>query len=559
MNRSTSPSVSSFNTSRHLLHPVTSPLLTALTVLLLWLLPGFLSDTGAAGLYAQQRKKGSTGASASKKKVTTMSKAREKKPSKKIAVKKGASKKELSKKKVTTTKGIVRSTEPAKKREAVRTPKPAPIPVEQLILPDSTFVEDLAEGVAHRWVRTANKQIVNIITIDLKTNARLSSYKGFDRYDGLERASDIGRRAGENRPDTVIAAANASFWRAGTNSPIGATITQGEVIEMPGYKQWSSLLIYEDGSAAIDRISIRGRFVWRGRASAIERVNSRYSETGIILYNGYYGDSLPRGSRKSDSAIVAEAVANQVDSETDDTESSTIDTAALIRDYRTAKLLEDREHSMLKIACRFPASRRKKDPAIGPQIDDTMKLIVTAVDTGVVAVPENGYVLSLGDKAEWYTTVQIGDTVSVLYIISPDQPKRVRHALTGTPRIVRDGHAEPEQEIEGSKARRFVRGDLARTAVGISRGGDTLFLVTVNSSSKSKGTIGMNLVHLAAFMESIGAYNAINFDGGGSASMAINGTMISLQGTSPTSRRVSNALVVVKEAKGKRKRALPSP
>jgi exopolysaccharide biosynthesis protein len=125
----------------------------------------------------------------------------------------------------------------------------------------------------------------------------------------------------------------------------------------------------------------------------------------------------------------------------------------------------------------------------------------------------------------------------------------VREVLTGTPRLVRDGHADPEYEVEGSKARRFIDGKLARTAVGISRDGDTLILATVNSPNTGGGTTGMTLEQLAAFMRSMGAYQAMNFDGGGSASMALNGVMVSRQGDHPTTRRVSNALMAVRPVK----------
>ncbi|MEO6049067.1 MAG: phosphodiester glycosidase family protein [Candidatus Kapaibacterium sp.] len=421
-----------------------------------------------------------------------------------------------------------------------------PIPMEQQVRIDSTITTTLAEGVTHRWVATAGHQVVNVVTIDLKSGARLKSCKALDRCDGLQTAADIAASANSMMKDTsVLVATNASFWRAGTNSPIGATITDGEVVEMPGYKRWSSLMIFDDGTAEINRIELRGTFVWDGRRFPLSAVNRRGGEPGLIVYNRFYGDSIPRGSRKSDSAIVAEAIANRVSSDVgDDTE--TLDTAAIVRGYRSAKALEDREFPNLKIACAPLRPKRKRDIPRPAMVGDTMRMVVTAIDTGTVVRPENGCVLSAGELRDAFRDMKVGDTVSLAYAITPDPEKRVREVLTGTPRLVRDGHAGPEQEIEGSKARRFVDGKLARTAIGISRTGDTIFLVTVNSPSISLGTTGMSLEQLAVFMKSIGAYQAMNFDGGGSASMAINGAMISLQGNRPSSRRVSNALMVVR-------------
>ncbi|MBS1910829.1 MAG: phosphodiester glycosidase family protein [Bacteroidetes bacterium] len=430
---------------------------------------------------------------------------------------------------------------------------PAPLPhrvamtMEDVVRADSTTIVELADGITHRRIRTQGNQVANVVTINLKAGARLCSYKALCRYDGLANAADIATLAQQRTNDTVLAATNASFWRAGSNSPIGPTITNGEVVEMPGYKQWSSLMIFKDGTAAINRISLSGDLFWKARHFQVSAVNRRGGAEGIVVYNHHYGDSVPMGSRKSDSAIVAEAFANRVMAESgDDSEGTGVDTAAVIRSYRESKVLEDREHSILKIACLPIKPRRKRDPLPVPAVGDTMRLVVTAVDTGAVAVPENGYVLSLGVQAEWFSVVQTGDTIGLLYTISPTPPKPVRDMLTGTPRLVRDGIANPEYETEGSKARRFVDGKLARTAVGISKDGDTLILATVNSGCSCTETNGMTLSQLAAFMKSQGAYQAMNFDGGGSASMAINGLMVSRQGSGPSTRRVSNALMAVR-------------
>jgi len=413
---------------------------------------------------------------------------------------------------------------------------------------DSSLVEELAPGVVHQWMTTRGKHVANIVSIDLKTNARLRSFKALDRYDGLEKVVDMFERADSVLDDTVVAAANASFWKATYNSPIGATVRDGELIELPGYKSWSSLLLYHDGTAAIDRIRLAGELVWRHRHFTVDGVNHRASEEGLVVYNHYFGETVPRGTRKSDSAILAEVLSNEVSPDIgDDTERPVIDTVGLIQAYRTAQMQEDREYPLLKVACRFIPPRRRRDPMPTPSIGDTMKLYVTAVDTGAVEIPEDGFVISLGVEQEYFTVVQVGDTVRLLYRITPEQSKPIRDILTGTPRIVRDGVPHPEHEIEGSKATRFVQGALSRTGVGISRNGDTLWVVTVNSSNPAESTSGMTLQEMANFLASIGAYQAINFDGGGSATMVIDGETVSRMRGAPFNRRVSTALLVVKE------------
>lgn len=471
-------------------------------------------------VHAQSRKK-KTAKKAPKK--STKKKSSKKKPSKKSKRKKYA---------------------PKRKR---RTSSPR-IRSSRSVEADSLIIEELAPGVVHQWMMTRGKHVANIVTIDLKTNARLRSFKALDRYDGLEKVVEMFERADSILDDTVVAAANASFWKATYNSPIGATVRNGELVELPGYKSWSSLLLYQDGTAAIDRIRLGGEVIWRHRHFTVDGVNHRATEQGLIVYNHYYSETVPRGTRKSDSAILAEVLSNEVSPDIgDDTERPLIDTVGLIQAYRTAQMQEDREYPLLKVACRFIPPRRRRDPAQHPSVGDTMKLYVTAVDTGAVEIPEDGFVISLGVEQEYFTVVQVGDTLRLIYRVTPDQPKPIRDILTGTPRIVRDGVPRPEHDIEGSKATRFVQGALSRTSVGISRGGDTLWLVTINSSNPAESTSGMTLQELANFLASLGAYQAINFDGGGSATMVIDGETVSRMRGVPFNRRVSTALLVVKE------------
>lgn len=426
-------------------------------------------------------------------------------------------------------------------------------PLANVSFPDSTSIEELADGVSLHRIHTPDHQIVNVLVLALSRGARLGSYKALDRQDGLETALDIKRRAASLLEDTVLAATNASFWSAGSTSPIGPTVTAQEVLEIESYKSWSSLLIFDDGTAAISRIRMRGQVTWNGRIVGVDDVNRRGKDDGLIVYGDLYGDSLPRGSRKSDADIIAEALNNRVDSSTDGTEEA-IDTVEVVRLWREEKLKEDREHPMLKIVCEFPKPRRRHGPIPGPVVDEPMTLIVTVVDTGVVQIPQRGYVISPGDQSSLFDGIRPGDTVWLEYMITPRPDKPVRHILTGTPRLVRDGVAEPEYETEGSKARRFVRNELARTAVGISRDGDTLILVTIDSPCRAESRRGMNLAQLATLMQNLGAYDAMNFDGGGSTSMAVNDEMISRQGEGPSRRRVSNALLVMKKAGGRKSR-----
>ena len=62
-----------------------------------------------------------------------------------------------------------------------------------------------------------------------------------------------------------------------------------------------------------------------------------------------------------------------------------------------------------------------------------------------------------------------------------------------------------------------ITGSNPRTAIGVSKDGNTLYLVTVDGRQVS--SIGMTQTELAEFLKEKGVYNAINLDGGGSTTM----------------------------------------
>lgn len=85
----------------------------------------------------------------------------------------------------------------------------------------------------------------------------------------------------------------------------------------------------------------------------------------------------------------------------------------------------------------------------------------------------------------------------------------------------------------------------ARTAVGINQAGTTLYMVTFDIGTNSSG---INLTELASYMISIGAWRAINLDGGGSTSFSAtldNGSTVQNTPSGGSFRAVANHLGVV--------------
>ena len=64
---------------------------------------------------------------------------------------------------------------------------------------------------------------------------------------------------------------------------------------------------------------------------------------------------------------------------------------------------------------------------------------------------------------------------------------------------------------------------------------------------RSQASVGVTLVELASIMRRLGAWQAMNFDGGGSTSMVIDGKLMNVVSDSTGERAVGNALMVVRK------------
>lgn len=82
-----------------------------------------------------------------------------------------------------------------------------------------------------------------------------------------------------------------------------------------------------------------------------------------------------------------------------------------------------------------------------------------------------------------------------------------------------------------------------RTAVGVDKNGN--YLLVVADGRKPTLSVGLNLKELGATLLGLGAVEAINFDGGGSTAMAIDGKLVN-RPSDGSERQVSNVMMVLK-------------
>ncbi len=172
--------------------------------------------------------------------------------------------------------------------------------------------------------------------------------------------------------------------------------------------------------------------------------------------------------------------------------------------------------------------------------------VVTAVrDQGSTLIPEGGFVISAhGAGIEQIAGLSIGEPVRAHWRLSPDwMTGDVVHAVGAGPRLLRAG-----QTFITGKEERFqpdvVNGRAPRTAFGICADGQIL-LVTVNGR-QTDVSIGVTLHELAELMAKLGAVDALNLDGGGSATLVVRDRVLNLP-SDGRERPVGSAILVLSD------------
>ncbi len=136
-------------------------------------------------------------------------------------------------------------------------------------------------------------------------------------------------------------------------------------------------------------------------------------------------------------------------------------------------------------------------------------------------------------------------------ILEPLPRPRLAEAVSGRPMLLERGREAPELADYPFRQQRHPR-----TAVGLSRDGGTLYLVAVDG--RQAHSKGMSVVRLARLAREIGAWTAINLDGGGSTALWV-GAEGGLVNVPCRGERVVLNHLCVTQAKGPTPKADPEP
>jgi exopolysaccharide biosynthesis protein len=143
-------------------------------------------------------------------------------------------------------------------------------------------------------------------------------------------------------------------------------------------------------------------------------------------------------------------------------------------------------------------------------VDNNNKVVDIRKGEGPTLIPDGGYSIDVtGNVASTLLNLKPGDTV--IKNISTDPPfNNFKMAVSGGTILVSNGSI-PQQFTDN------VDGIYARTAIGYTQDKKHVIIATVDNAN----TRGMTEKELAQLMINLGAYEAMNLDGGGSTQMAV--------------------------------------
>jgi hypothetical protein len=123
-------------------------------------------------------------------------------------------------------------------------------------------------------------------------------------------------------------------------------------------------------------------------------------------------------------------------------------------------------------------------------------------------------------------------------------PNPGTHVVGGFPLLLRSGARVGDLEVTSRPS--FAAARHPRTAVGFDPRRMALWLVEVDGRQPGYSE-GMTLPELTQLLESLGATEALNLDGGGSSVMVLGGEAVSRPSDAEGERRVGNALAVLRD------------
>lgn len=374
-----------------------------------------------------------------------------------------------------------------------------------LLVADTARVDTVAPGVLHRYYHVGRGPwAVNVLDVDRAECWTAVAAKGGAEARGRRRTSEIAKWASGGHtewssPEIVAGAVNADFFALADGTPQGLHMHARSALAGPSRDR--PVFGMTGQGPWIGTAGVRGIVVVGADSFPLTSVN-RPDRSGIALFAENWGARTP----PAPGAI-----------------------EVLVGRHRW-----------------WPGT--PPPDAWGP---------VYGVDTlpAGVAIPVQGIVLQVGALADAASRTRFlalrpgHDTVTLDFGI---EPSHLGDAVGGRPVLLADGREAAGLDSAGGAA--FAAQRHPRTAVGHDSSGRRLILVTVDGRQPPYSA-GMTLRELAVLMRDLGAYEALNLDGGGSTTMVVRARgdsgrfqVVNKPSDAEGERPVGNALAIARTA-----------
>ena len=331
---------------------------------------------------------------------------------------------------------------------------------------------------------------VHVLRVVLGSQFTLRSLRPLGRSLRLE---DVVKHFIEGAVD-VVASVNGDYFSflAREKDPLGLHISGGQVLWFPA--STTSLLVTRSNRVIMDRVKMTQELRFGTSTIPISGANRPAEGDEVILYSGYYDESVPPHPRCL---------------------------ALVLTRSSLSVMTQSRIHLQVS---HVVSGKRKVD-----------------------LKPSDLAVVGCGSSMVRLREIQENDPVSISTMLEGlDQP--VLEAISGGPRILRDGKVVDEIAKEGFSLslRRYLPRAHPRTAVGVSADGGVAFLLV--GEGRVSRSQGVSAADTACILRDVGASDAMLFDGGGSAAMYLKGKILNKphEKRNHTVRTVANALSVVR-------------
>lgn len=366
---------------------------------------------------------------------------------------------------------------------------------------------DSAIGAGVRWRRIvdpAGPWVINVVAVDRRRcQCEFRHVRANDSLASREKLSAMVARQREG-PDRVPAAINADFFNLQTgenenNQVIAGEWWKGTRGSDSPYDAFANVrthfAIDASGHPLLDRFTLDGAAIRGADVVPVLAVNF-----------------LPRGGPE---------------------------TVALFTPRRGATP-RDTVRRTAEVALREVG--RRGDTAIYVQIGATDTTGGHAIPPGTVRLA------AYGPRAATVRRFAAHDTVRIVLRAAADRGDGPYVApamlIGGWPRILAGGRSVAARSAwdEGTLSSN-AEARHPRSAIGYNRDRSVIYLVTVDG--RQTASVGVTLVELAEVMRREGAWDALNFDGGGSTTLVLRGQIVNSPSDAAGEREIGNAVLVV--------------